>query len=211
MEKTKITMKIHPSVLNQFEKKLRASFLKRDDFLNHILSIELAYLREDLVGRCMSKSASLHVSKSLIALPEGSTILKQISVVVDKSIAATLKEIVKEHNLCRDAFFNRLMLLLIGSQRLLKMLKLPTSIHRLNYGHASVSDVDVPLPPLQAIQSILEDPLFYIREACRKNLSTGLYLVNLPAVGDSFSCFVDDDDLPYQKGINAVEATKFRE
>lgn len=106
-KQTKIAMTVWEDLFSLFSNKLDRCFIKRDAFLNHVISVELDNLKKGLEGRKNSVHAKKHIASNLRDLGT-----KTINVVVDKQVAKDLNSIVKEHNLVRDAFINRLLLLL---------------------------------------------------------------------------------------------------
>jgi len=114
---TKITVKVWKDLLRIFDQRLASCFIRRDAFLNHMISNQLPDLRQGVEGRKQSPEARRYISGELKRLDT-----TPINVVVDKEVASQLNAIVKEHNLVRDAFINRLMLLLSFPDQFLRAL-----------------------------------------------------------------------------------------
>jgi hypothetical protein len=118
---------------------------------------------------------------------------RKVNLQVDQSTADALNRVVKESNMVRDAFVNRLIMFLRSSKPLLKHLELP--LHVDNYAfRASVPSM--PTSPLLAMEEVHADPLFYIRTAIEERYETGLYLLDLPGGLVGFSCYLDDSSVP---------------
>ncbi|MHB0990286.1 MAG: hypothetical protein ACYC0M_03280 [Burkholderiales bacterium] len=188
MSQTKITVKIFEPLLKNFDKQIETLFIKRDAFLNRVLQEELKHLARDMQGKKMSSKANRYISGELKKLGT-----KQVNIVVDQSTADELKDIVNDTNIVRDAFFNRLILLLRSNTDLLKYLDLPAFIN----GSEFKSVIDpMPTSPLQAMLEVLNDPLYYLREGAEERLKTGLYLIELPPKLVGFTCYLDDAQVP---------------
>lgn len=188
MDTTKITFKIYEPLLAEFDKRIRAAFIKRDAFLNHMLKTETRSLSDELGGRILSAKARRYISRELQRLGT-----KTINVVVDKSTAADLNETVKRHNLVRDAFLNRLIMFLLSRDHLLSYLGLPIEIEHHEFESCLES---LPASPLGAIQSIIGNPFFYLRVASYERFSAGLYLLELPEKFIGLACYLEDKQIP---------------
>jgi hypothetical protein len=188
METTKITFKVYEPLLAEFDKQIRATFIKRDAFLNHMIKNETRNLGNELGDNVLSKKARLFISRELQRLGT-----KTINVVVDKSTAANLNKIVKKHNLVRDAFLNRLIMFLLSRDNLLKYLELPIEIERHEFEGCLDS---MPTSPLGAIRAISGDPFFYLRVASYERFSTGLYMLQLPEKFMGLACYIEDRQIP---------------
>jgi hypothetical protein len=117
---------------------------------------------------------------------------KPVNIVVDKDTADNLRKIVNESNMVRDSFINRLILFLNASDGLLKHLELPCQINdRLLSGTESMST-----SPLQGIESIVHDPLFYLRTSIEELYGKSLYSFELPMILTGMSCYIDNTQVP---------------
>ena len=188
MEQTKITAKIYTSHFHRFESDIRERFLKRDAFLNQILSNETDYLEAEMEGKSLSTAAHKYIAGELKRM--GTT---PVNIVVDKVIADKLNAVVKNTNMVRDAFLNYLLLCLRSSDNFLKYFDLPldTSSSRFN---AIV--FPLPLSPLAAIREVNRDPFYFLRQAVSERHGTGLYTMTLPKQYHGFSCYMSDEDVP---------------
>ncbi len=188
MDHTKITVKIYEPLLRDFDRQINSLFIKRDAFLNAMIKEEVQHLANDMDGKRLTLKAKRYISGQLKRL---GTV--QVNVVVEKSTADALNAVVGTSNLVRDAFINRLIMLLRSSSPLLKHFDLPEFIT----GSAFESYVEpMPTSPLQAIESVNSDPLFYLRVACAERHNTGLYLIELPLKLAGFACYLDDIEVP---------------
>ncbi|MCX7144158.1 MAG: hypothetical protein NT123_24605 [Proteobacteria bacterium] len=188
MNQTKITVKIYEPLLRDFDKQIDALFIKRDAFLNSMIQGEVQHLASDLDGKRLSGKAKRYIAGELKRLGT-----ETVNVTVDKSTADALKAIVDSTNIVRDAFINRLIMLLRSSNPLLKYLELPEFIT----ASAFESSVDpMPTSPMKAMEAVHSDPLFYLRVAARERHGTGLYLIDLPPKLAGFACYLDESRVP---------------
>ncbi len=118
---TKITARLVSTLRDKFDKRCRECFIKRDQFLDHVIALETPRLSRDLGDTKLSKKARRFISNSLTCLGTHTVNWK-----VRKSTASALKEVQRRTNLCRDAFFNRLLLLLLARRGLIEKLGLMT-------------------------------------------------------------------------------------
>jgi|GEM_PF-1053455 len=206
---TKITITVWERLFDGFSKTLDSCFIKRDAFLNHIIYKELHTLERDLGNSKNSAAARRYITSELHALGT-----KKINVVVDKSVAERLNNIVKKHNLSRDGFINRLLFLLaLPDKALAKIFGV-----ELTRNASYIDDVDLELQPRgfkEGLTHLLEDPNYYIQAELdayfgtddefklKRNIYTKTLkpapIVNLPE-RDGFllglSCYLEDSEVP---------------
>lgn len=187
MNQTKITVKVYEPLLCDFNNQIDRLFIKRDAFLNHMIKSELQHLDEDLSNIRQSDKARQYVAGQLKKLGTHT-----INIVVDKEVADSLNSIVKRSNMVRDAFVNRLIMLL-RSTKALKFLGLPNKI---TDWHFKGIDDTLPTTPLEAMEVILNDPLYYLRQASIERNECGLYRLSLPQKFVGFSCYLEDEHVP---------------
>lgn len=206
-KQTKITMTVWEDLFNAFNKKLNGCFIKRDAFLNHIICKELDTLKRGLNGRKNSPAARRYVISELKRLGT-----KTINVVVDKEIAEKLNKIVKDHNVARDAFINRLLLLLtFPDKALAKVFSID-----LNPYATEVHGADLEMRPKgfgEALPNLFNDPNSFVQEELELNASdyddlegniytTKLKKIDIKGIDErgqyliGLSCYLDDSDVP---------------
>lgn len=186
-EQTKITVKVESNLFRAFMHKINCLFIKRDAFLNQIIKIETEHLKVDLAGKKLTSKANRYISNDLKR--RGTT---SVNIVVDKDVANLLNEVVAEANIVRDAFINRVILLLIGNDSVLDFFDLPHFINGNTYNSAVPNAV--PTAPFKALSLFQKDPLYYIRLACDDSKGVGLYLLEIPML-PAFSCWIDDSEI----------------
>lgn len=188
MSQTKITVKIYEPLLRDFDRQIDKLFIKRDAFLNAMIQEEVQHLASDMEGKRLTPAAKRYIAGELKRL--GTT---QINVVVDKATADALNAVVESSNMVRDAFMNRLIMLLRSSGLLLGYLELPEFITGSNFD----SYVEpMPTSPMKAMEAVHADPLFYLRVACEERFKTGLYLLDLPPKLAGFTCYMEESSVP---------------
>ena len=190
MATTKITAKIYKPLWLSFNKQAKGLFIKSSAFLNHVIERETPHLSRELEGKRLSLRAKRHIAGALKMM--GADHLHPINIVVDQATAAALDEVVKRSNLVRDAFINRLIMLLRSSDALLAHFDIPKTVD----ARALRSAEPMPTSPMKAMEAVRDDPLFYLRLFAEKHLESGLYLLPLPDQLFGFSCYVDDEHVP---------------
>lgn len=181
----KASFSVRPSLWEAFSLQASALFLNRGPFLAHVLSRELPHLHEDLQGLSLSRKARRYVAGMV-----GREVPLQpnVNIEVTAETVQLMRALVDEHNLVRDAFFCRLLVLLRGSDKLLKHLDIPR--YATDYG-TNVMLEEMPSSPLKAMEAVRDDPLYYMREHVKQVHGEGLYRVLLPF--PSLHCYVDDE------------------
>ena len=124
---------------------------------------------------------------------------KQVNIGLDKSIALDLNKIVKESNLVRDAFFNRLIAFLpIERPASTTYSELPK--HEDGRVGKNYANIAKPVSPLAALSDTFDDPLWYLHMAAKEIHDTSLYLLSFPSpTMDGFACWIADEEVPGTK------------
>jgi hypothetical protein len=188
MSKTPISFRVPETLWERFTAQTSALFLSYGPFLDHMLTVELPHLQKDLQGKRLSLRAKRYVSGELKrVVPEK----PNVNFSVRRETAELLRHITSEHNIVRDAFFCRLLVLLRSTDAVLKYLDVPR--HATDRG-LSAGLEEMPSSPLGAMEAVRDDPLFYIREHIQDAQGLGLYLVGLPA--SYLHCYVEDEFVP---------------
>jgi len=187
-ELTKLTARFYGPMFEAFDQQMASALLRRDAFLDKVITIEVSNLRADLQGIRLSDKAHRYISQTLVNM--GGRQLKQTSLSVRRTTAEALREVVKDHNLVRDAFLNLLITLLRSSDEILNHLDLPQRVGAVR------GTEDMPTSPLRAIEEAQADPLYYLRVGCEERHGCGLYRHILPKELHAFSCYLPDDQVP---------------
>lgn len=196
---TKLTAKVYAPMYAAFDRQLSNALLRRDAFLDRMISQEIQHLRNDLEGKRLSNEANRYISHSLKTLGgKDAPPLRQVSIAVKHETAEALRAAVDEHNLVRDAFLNRLIALVRSSDELLRVLELPNCVGGARRAARRKQEdlPDMPTSPLRAIEETLSDPFYYLRAACEARYSCGLYLLEFPVEYMGLYCYLDDDQVP---------------
>lgn len=115
----KISTKIWRPIIEKLDKKMNAACLRRDAYLNKVLEIELPYLDRE-VSLANSAAAQAFVAQRLDQLDR-----KLVSLALRPELVERLNDICTRKRIVRDAFFNRLFLLLTASQKVINHLLFP--------------------------------------------------------------------------------------
>lgn len=117
MQVKKIAAKIWQPVIDKLDKKMELGCLRRDAYIGKILAIELERLDEEIT-QANSEAARDFVAKKLNHLNR-----KVVTFTLQADLVERLDEICARKRIVRDAFFNRILLLLTATpsqiQRLL--------------------------------------------------------------------------------------------
>ena len=107
----KISIRVWRTILDKLEKKMDAACLRRDAYLNKILAVELGYLDTE-VAIANSIEAHAFVAKRFDQLDT-----KPVSLTLRSDLVERLNDICARKRIVRDAFFNRLFLLLAATSK----------------------------------------------------------------------------------------------
>lgn len=197
---TKITTLLYEPIYNDFTSQLKSLPFRRDAFIELMIERELPNLKEDLAGKVNSAKAKRYISgclKKMGGAKAGQ--LMKLSISVSKSTATELRALEDKHKFPRDAFLNRLVVLLRSTDFALKALDLPRTVRQVGGGVE-----DMPTSPMGVLEAALFDPLYYLRNACQRQHGCGLYLVDTPWPG--FACYLADEDVPGTAAYLAQQA-----
>lgn len=185
MSKASMSFSVPVKLWDNFKRQSDDLFLSRGPFLDHVISSELPYLQEDLAGLKQSLKAKRFIGGKL---KKEVPLTPNVNIEVREETAEALRSAVKEHNLVRDAFFCRLLVLLRSSDWLLNYLEVP--LHANDRGLRAMLE-EMPSSPLGAMEAVRDDPLFYIRHHVEHVHGCGLYRVVLPAPW--LHCYLEDE------------------
>jgi len=112
----KISVKIWRPILEKFDAKIERACLRRDAYLARVLEAELSRLDEE-VSIPNSEASYEYVFERLDRLDR-----KLVSLALPTALTQQLNEICARKRIVRDAFFNRVFLLLAASPKVVDML-----------------------------------------------------------------------------------------
>lgn len=112
----KISVKLWRPIIDKFDEKIEAACLRRDAFLSKVLNVELNYLDEE-VSIPNSQASYDYVFEKLDRLDR-----KLVSLALPSELTARLNEICSRKRIVRDAFINRIFLLLAVSPKVIDTL-----------------------------------------------------------------------------------------
>jgi hypothetical protein len=112
----KISIKIWRPIIDKFDAKIEKACLRRDAYLNKVLEVELNFLDEE-VSIPNSQASYDYVFDRLDRLDR-----KLVSLALPSELTTRLNEICSRKRIVRDAFFNRIFLLLAASPKVIDRL-----------------------------------------------------------------------------------------
>lgn len=162
---TKTTVKVWRPLVAKLEARMNEACLRRDLYLARLLASEVQHLDAE-VAIANSPSAYNHVFDRLETLER-----KPVSLALPPELVEKINDVCKRKYIVRDAFFNRIFLLLAASPKNLDTILFPTyhgdwkrDVWR-EYGNES-NTIDLGVLPLAS----LIDPFWAIREGFLLNL-----------------------------------------
>ena len=157
---TKTTVRVWKPLVAKLETRMNEACLRRDLYLARLLTCEVQHLDAE-VAIPNSQAAYDHVFARLETLDR-----KAVSLALPPELVEKINDVCKRKRIVRDAFFNRLFLLLAASPKNLDAILFPAydgdwkrDVWR-EYGNDSTT-VDLGVLPLASVT----DPLWAIREA----------------------------------------------
>ncbi|WP_152988604.1 hypothetical protein [Janthinobacterium sp. Ant5-2-1] len=112
----KISIRIWRPIIDKLDEKMELACLRRDAYLARVLAVELDALDEE-VSIPNSQASYEFVSASLSKLDR-----KLVSLVLPPDLIERLNDVCKRKRIVRDAFFNRVFLLLAAESRVIDAL-----------------------------------------------------------------------------------------
>lgn len=188
MPKTAISFNVPPKLWGAFKKQTDELFLSRAPFLDYMVANELPHLRTELDGLQLSLRAKRHIAGAMKRTGPVS-----VNIDVRPETAEALREATQAHNLVRDAFMARLLILLRSTDAFLLHLEVP----RIASSRGTDAYLEeMPASPLKAMEAVRDDPLFYVRHHVEAIHESGIYRVPLPRQLDWAACYLPDEDIP---------------
>ena len=158
----KISIKIWRPALDKFNDLIESSCLRRDAYLNRVLTDEVVRLDQE-VSIPNSAEAQKFVSKKLDLLDR-----KLFSLTLPPKLIESIDDVCKRKRIVRDAFFNRFFLLLVAKRALVSKLFFPDDDAEWNWQARVWSERKHDGPFVQNVFQPLNpdiDPLWPIRAA----------------------------------------------
>lgn len=204
MPKSSISFRVPPVLWKSFKEQTDRLFISRAPFLDHMVANELPHLRRDLKGIEFSSRTKRYIAGELKRQGPVS-----VNIEVRPSTAEALRDAIDTHNLVRDAFMCRLIIFLRCTKQLRTILQLPA--YATDRGLRGGLE-EMPISPLEAMEAVRDDPLFYIRAHVEHLEGAGVYSVLLPKVLDWAACHLPDERVRNTGAFKkaAREQEKFR-
>lgn len=115
----KISVRIWTPILEKLDRKIANACLRRDAYLDKVLETELPWLEAE-VSMANSLQAQSYIGQQLELLPR-----KLVSLALDPAVVERLNGVCQAKRIVRDAFFNRLFLLLAAGPKTIDRLFFP--------------------------------------------------------------------------------------
>lgn len=192
-----ISFRVPRRLWTAFSQQTDSLFLSRAPFLDYMLSIEVPRLAEDLAGIKLNTKTKRYIANRLTKADPVS-----VNIDVRKETADQLREVVKSHNIVRDAFICRLLVFLRARDALLDLLDVPRLAN--DAGLKGFLE-EMPASPLLAMEAIRDDPLFYIREHLRQRHGLAIYTAELWVDLDWAACYLAPQRVPSTGAFNSRE------
>lgn len=188
---TRIAVDLITTFFTDFDAQVRACFMHRDAFLEHLIQCEMPRLRQDLLGKRNSDKVKTYIADALHRLGGTKSLSsKHYSFNIQKETADELRELEHEHNLVRAALFNRLIALSCGQASLFEALDLPLMLQ----GSGRHREKQVGLQP--ELAELMADPFYLIRFECLRIHGCGIHALKFPMQWVGLSLYLPDEYLP---------------
>jgi hypothetical protein len=115
-KRKKISTRIWRPLVEKLDKKIEAACLRRDLYLSRVLRVEIPYLDEEIT-KANSPAANTYIAGQLDTLER-----KLVTLSLEADLVDQLEDVCSRKNINRDSFFNRLILLLCVSPKLIDIL-----------------------------------------------------------------------------------------
>lgn len=199
METKRTTFKVWAPLAKSLEQKMEQAFLRRDSFLNNLISQELNVLLEEAKnGNSIEASAYI---QSMLKQME----LTTVSMSLDLSLIERLNEICSSKNIIRDAFINRLILYAVATPQLIDCIFFEDASWRnrvLRESYHFIDEIEifepiyVPRQPFENLRTAL------LSENLDQNFYTRVFREGFPSQKTNlsgFNCFMSDAEVPDSK------------
>lgn len=167
--RSKLTVRVWDRLVNLLAERAEEICLRRDALLGQVIALEIDHLREDL-AQPNSQAARRHIEHHLRALLSGSN-GRQLSLALSPATVQRLEDACAEKNVPREAFLNRVILLLVAKPDFLERAlfnvdpedgrSLRSAVHQKFMVNLELTNGFAPLP---TIADILADPFWGYRE-----------------------------------------------
>lgn len=151
-EMTKMTARIWEPIWDRFQERTKATFIKRDAFASRLIEMEVPEIRKEYANMKLLSGGKKQISMNLKkASPRNVPGNLYLCNKVDQEFT----DVIKSHNLVRDAILNRMLFWSICSPGILERLNIPGFVDR----RSAFRDAPGrPVSPVAVMENILEDP-----------------------------------------------------
>jgi len=205
MKTKKILVKIWVPLLNKVNVMAKDACLKRDSYLNNVLSYEAKMLGKE-VRKANSEQAKKYLSSKLLALKN----FKSVNLLLEEKTIEIINNVCSEKNIPRDSFINRVLLLLTANWDTLESLfegygdSIPEVIGENDEQHYFPYRASV----LDTIAEFTETDPFWLLRGCLREIkkyesdkSDKLHSIFFNQISDKTDESIDYENIPLQ-GFN---------
>lgn len=197
METKRTTFKVWTPLAKSLEEKMERAFLRRDGFLNNLISQELEILAQECETKRNSPEAAGYIQKMLKDMD-----LITVSISLQPALIEKLNQTCASKNIIRDAFINRLILFLIASPQLISHIFFDDDDWRKRVLKESWHFIDeieifepiyVPSHPFENLRAAL------LSEDLDRNFYTRVFREGFPSQKTNlsgFNCLMSDVEVP---------------
>lgn len=197
METKRTTFKVWAPLAKSLEERMEQAFLRRDGFLNNLISQEI----DVLIHECQnsnSPEAAVYIQKMLKSMD-----LTTVSMSLHPDLIERLNQTCTSKNIIRDAFINRLILYIVASPQLIshiffdddnwrKRVLRNDSFHFIDENEI-FEPIYVPRQPFENLRTAL------LSEDLDRNFYTRVFREGFPSQKTNlsgFNCLMSDAEVP---------------
>ena len=147
--KAKIMVQVWEPIAQGLDRRLRALHIRRDAFLNDLLEHEVEELEKEM-GFRNEDEVRRYLDAAIAGLPNR----RKLTLTISEEVIQRLDQVLKEKNVPRDSFINRILFFLLAKPSHLE-------IFGLNFNRR----IDSEITPLADAGGSLYDPFFNIRSS----------------------------------------------
>lgn len=154
--KKRIMVQLWGAIAKAVEREFRSLHIKRDSYLNELLETEITNLENEVTFPNLDEVRDRIQGRRL---PDR----KKVTLELDEVVVEHIDRVLKEKNIPRDSFINRVLFFLVAKE---------SHLRYLGIGYDSSSQATA--KPLADASGFLSDPFFHIR-CCNENKFYTLY------------------------------------
>jgi hypothetical protein len=178
--KTKVMVQVWDVLAKAIRKNMLALHITRDTYLNELFQNEIERLASE-VSFVTPPDARKRIKERLQILSR-----ERMTIALDRDVAKRISHVLKERNISRDAFVNRVLFFLVAKP-----------VHLKSLGIAYERSQEVEVKPLADARTFLHDPFFNIRTS-NENFFYTLHIPDGPLANNwpnlfGFNCAISPE------------------